>query len=161
MLTNLKYYLYRKGWLKPKSTKDKIKLLLTFLDKIYLYDRRYADLEGKFVEKNIVEYIEELEKILIHPLCSKIVEIRTITDYSYTTVSYAYWYTYEGRIIDDNEVLKLWLTKSLSFLEWADEAKVDFNNTYKQNNFRRTAPYYHNITTIVNEIYNQSVCQSK
>lgn len=153
LIKNIRLFLYKRGYKKVTSTSDKIKRCLYYIDYINLYDRYYSNLDGTFVEKDIVHYAEELEKILVYPLDTKIVNIKVIIESSYSNKPYSQWYTYDGIILNDRKVLKFWLEKSLAFISWCDTAKKDFGNTYRLNNFRKLSPYYANIITIVDDIY--------
>lgn len=149
----IKLMLYRKGYLQAKTTEEKLDRLLVYITKLDLYSRYFSNITQSFLEKDIVAYIEELERILIYTLDSKLISVRSITPESHKELPYSYWYTYNGIILNDKDMLKLWLEKARAFVVWCDTAKTDFNNTVRINNFRKLAPYYNNIINITDDLY--------
>lgn len=152
-LQYLRFILYKRGYKLPTTLLDKLKFIRKHVEYINLYDRYYTTIEQDFLEKDVVKYIEELDKILISSLDSKIVQLRVISPASYVKLSYSYWYTFNGIILNDNKLFITWLDKAITFVDWCDVAKTDYSNNYRLNNFRKLSPYYNNILNITEDIF--------
>lgn len=154
MFEKIKLILYQKGLFKLDTLEKKIEYLIKHFDKINLYSKDFRNVYEDFLEKDIVRYIETLRFILRSSLETKPISINPITDSSYYRITYSFWYSNQGEIINNNETLKEWLQQALQFIKWGDVAKKDYNKAYNSSNFRKLSPYYLNITNIIDTLIN-------
>lgn len=157
MLQKIKVYLVKKNILKHPDTETKIKFLLDNVNLINLYSSTSSNTFANFLHANIVSYLDELSVILISSLDTKAISVKQITEHSYINTSFSFWYTYDKVILNDDIYLKEFLSKALAFVQWSNVAKVDYNSNTRLNNFRRLSPYYHNITEIIETLYNLTI----
>lgn len=149
MFKKIKFLLFKKGYLKLDTIEKKIKFIITNIEKVNLYSSSYRNIYCDFLEKDILDYIEVLKIIVRSPLDTKIITVKSITESSYISTSFSYWYSNKGDMLDNKEYINTWLTLSLGFIEWCEEAKKNFNNTNSINNYRKLSPYYNNINNII------------
>lgn len=153
VLQRLRLWMIRKGLIKHKSLQAKLTCLLELTD-INLYDTTFRNIQIDFLENNIVTYNNILEYLLLQGLETKFVSVRDITQNSYHYVSFSFWYSDEGEILGDSKELVRFLKNTKAFIVWYEKSAVIKNNTTLLNNVRRLKPYYHNIASVIENIYN-------
>lgn len=152
MFKGIKRYLYKKGYLRLDTLYKKILYLVKYKDNINFYSPNYRNSMLDFLEKDIVIYNRQLDNVIRQGLETRYVTVRDISQNSYTYTSFSFWYSDNGKIIENNQELDRFLHQITIFVKWYEDSIKDMTNTTLLNNTRRLKPYYTNIETIVNNI---------
>lgn len=152
MLKGIKKYLYKKGYLRLDTLYKKTMYLAEYKNNINFYSPSYRNSMLDFIEKDIVIYNRQLDNIIRQGLETRFVTVKDISQNSYTYTSFSFWYSDNGKVIENNKEIDRFIHQITVFVKWYEESIKNMTDATLLNNTRRLKPYYNNIETIVNSI---------
>lgn len=152
MFSFLKKFFYKEECYNSKTLIDRIKCVKKNL-KITPYAKEYKSLTLLFINKNIMEAINDLELLKSNIIKDNIV-VKRITENSVNEYYFNKWFTDDRMSILNNtdEVWYKYLDLNIWLIEW-----YDINNNVESNYYSYTLkikPYIINITEVINDIIN-------
>ena len=152
MFSFLKKFFYKEECYNSKTLLDRIKCVKKNL-KITPYAKEYKSLTLLFINKNIMEAINDLELLKSNIIKDNIV-VKRITENSVNEYYFNKWFTDDKMSILNNtdEVWYKYLDLNIWLIEW-----YDINNNVESNYYSYTLkikPYIINITEVINDIIN-------
>ena len=150
MFSFLKKFFYKEECYNSKTILDKIKCVRKNL-KITPYSKEYRNLYTVFINKNIMEAIEELE-ILKNNISIDNIVVKKITENTVKEFYFNKWFTDNKLSILNNtdEIWSKYLDLNIWLLEWYNK-----NNNVESKYYSYTLkikPYIINITNVIEDI---------
>ncbi len=152
MFSFLKKFFYKEECYNSRTLLERIKCVKKNL-KITPYAKEYRSLSITFINKNIMEAIDELELLKSNIIIDNII-IKRITNSSVNEYYFNKWFTDSKMSILNNtdEVWYKYLDLNIWLIEW-----YNANNNVESKYYSYTLkikPYIINITEVINDIIN-------
>lgn len=150
ILGKIKLFLYNNEILSLNSFERKIEYLL--LSNLNLYDKEYIFKSTLLLEKDIISYIEEIERLIKYDLEKDYVTVKDINADSYVIKDLGVWCSDNGNVIDSFNYINKFLNLSLILY---NKFNIICNNNIEPvlfYNSSKIKPYIINIDLIVNKL---------
>lgn len=149
MIKRIKLYFYKRKLNKCKTLIDKI-LFLKEQPSLYFYSELYRNTYLSFIDKDIIEFNNNIENIFRQGLETRYVAIKNISADRYYNTSLSFWYSDTTKILTNDNEYKRFIKNCEMFVKWYEGNVKEIGNVNIVNNIRRIKPYYYNIELIIN-----------
>lgn len=150
MFKKIKFILYNLGIIDLNKIDDMVAYLLN--NEVNMHNANILELKLVTVRKDIIEYIELIDKLIKQNILDVYLDRRYLT-INYDRIFYYSWYTDNSTILTGDTMFKVFLSSYIELKQLHTEAKLKLGEGVGYSNSIKLEPYIINIENIIKDVF--------